>query len=140
TSSGCFNGMVASDSLQTNRGALFFRVKTIGLRFDAADETLYMTEGDSPERPLAFDLTDVEIGYVYRESDGTLHLLDAPIRVDGHPTRNGTIGSEEVELVRLQVQLEGSGRAVTGEVSRNYVSQVELASNQSFSVKAVSTC
>lgn len=137
---GCFTGMVASDSLQTNRGALFFKVKTIGIRYDAGDQTLYMTEGEDAERPLAFDLSAVDIGYVYREAGGTLHVLDEPIRVGGHPARNGTIGSESVELVRLQVQLEGEGRAVTGDVSRNYVSQVELAGNQSFTVKAVSSC
>ncbi len=138
--SSCFDGMVAADSTLRNRNALLFRVKTLGLRYDPDDDILYLTEGSAAERPLAFDLSDVTIGYVYREADGTLHVLDGPIRVDGHPARNATIGGEEVELVRLQVQLEGEGRSMAGDVSRNYVSQVDLASNQSFSVKAVSSC
>jgi len=136
----CFAGMVAADDQLRNRNPLLFRVKTLGLRYDSDDDNLYLTEGTAAERPLAFDLSDVTIGYVYREAGGTLHVLDGPIRVDGHPARNATIGSEEVELVRLQVQLAGEGRAVTGDVTRNYVSQVDLASNQSFSVKAVSSC
>lgn len=138
--SGCFTGMVASSAQQGNRNALYFRVKTLGLRYDSDDDTLYLTEGAAAERPLAFDLSGVTIGYVYREPGGDLHVLDAPIRVGGNPARNATIGGEEVELVRLQVQLEGEGRAMTGDVSRTYVSQVELAANQSFSVKAVASC
>ncbi len=140
TGSSCFDGMVASDEMQRNRNALLFRVKTLGLRYDPEDEILYLDEANTGERPLAFDLSDVTIGYVYREADGTLHVLDGPLRIGGNPARNATIGSEEVELVRLQVQLTGEGRAVTGDITRSYVSQVDLASNQSFSVKAVSSC
>ncbi len=137
----CFSGMVAFDPDDAaNRGALLFRVKTLGLRYDADSETLFMTEGDDDERPLAFDVRGLELSYVYREPDGTLHTFDEPLRVGGHPARNTTFGSAAVELARLQVRLEGTGRAVTGEVARNYVAQVELGSNQTFIIKAVSSC
>lgn len=138
--SGCFSGMTAFDTGLSNRNALVFRVKTIGLRYDSASETLFITEGDADELPLAFDLAGFNLSYVYREGDGTLHILDAPLRVGGYPARNATIGGDAVELVRLQVELEGSQRAATGDVSRKYVGQVELASNQTFSIKAVSSC
>jgi prepilin-type N-terminal cleavage/methylation domain-containing protein len=140
TGNGCFSGMSAFDTALSNRNALVFRVKTIGLRYDSASETLFMTEGAEEELPLAFDLAGFTLSYVYREGDGTLHVLDAPLRVGGDPARNAMIGGNAVELVRLQVELEGSGQAVAGEVSRKYVGQVELASNQTFSIKAVSSC
>ena len=89
----------------------------------------------------AFEISDLVIQYVYREvNSGDLHVEAGPLREDGNPARNAAIGGEPVELVRLQVALASQGRALGGDVTRNYLSQVELAANPSFSIKAVATC
>lgn len=138
--SDCFDGMVAYAGVG-NRNALLFKVKTLGISYDAGADTLMLTEGGASERPLAFDLSDVSIEFVYREvNSGVLHVQTAPLRDNGNPARNASISGEPVELVRLQVALASQGRALGGDVTRNYVSQVELAANPSFSIKAVATC
>lgn len=138
--SSCFSGMTSYSGVG-NRNALVFKVKTLGISYDAGADTLRLTEGGATERPLAFDLSDVVIQYVYREvNSGNLHVEGAPLREGGHPARHSVIGGQPVELVRLQVALASQGRALTGDVTRNYVSQVELAANPSFSIKAVATC
>lgn len=138
--SDCFDSMTAYSGIG-NRNALLFKVKTLGISYDAGAETLLFTEGGATERPLAFELSDVAIQYVYREvNSGDLHIEDAPLREDGNPARSASLAGEPVELARLQIALASQGRALGGDVTRNYVSQVELAANPSFSIKAVATC
>ncbi len=139
TGSACFLGLASSGS---NVNSLLFRVKTMGLSYDAADETLYQTEGAEDELALAFNLTGVEIDYIYRDGNtGTLHTLDLPLRdANDLPTRNGVFNGASVELTRLQIELRSEARALTGTVERSYVSHVDLASNPSFTIKAVSPC
>ena len=138
--SDCFAGMSAYSGVG-NRNALLFKVKTLGISYDDGSNTLMLTEGGASERPLAFEISDLVIQYVYREvNSGDLHVEAGPLREDGNPARNAAIGGEPVELVRLQVALASQGRALGGDVTRNYLSQVELAANPSFSIKAVATC
>lgn len=138
--SSCFDGLALKTEGST-QNALLFRVKTIGMRFDEGSQTLFQTEGVSSERALAFDLTGVDIEYVYRETNtDALHIFAEPLRADGRPTRNTAYASQPVELVRLQVGLSSSAHSLLGTVSRNYVGQVELAANPSFQIKAVSSC
>lgn len=138
--SACFLGL-SSTSTADNLNALLFRVKTVGLSYDGVD-TLNLTEGNLPERPLAFNLSGVEIEYVYRSLvNGNLFTFSAPLQdTNGRPARNAVHSGQQVELLRLQITLESRARALTGMVERSYVSQVDLASNPNFSIKAVSAC
>lgn len=139
TGSACFLGLTSSGS---NVNSLLFRVKTMGLRYDAAEETLFQTEGFEDELALAFDLTDVEIDYIYRDGNtGTLYTLDLPLLDENdRPTRNGIYNSASVELTRLQIELRSESSSLGGPVERSYVSHVDLASNPSFNIKAVASC
>lgn len=136
--SGCFAGLQASAG-DGNKNALLFRVKTLGLRYDGSD-VLYQREGSGPELPLAFNLSDVGISYVYEGESGTLYTLNAPKLENGNPARNSVHNGEAVELRRLQIALAGEGRGLSSTVERRYVSQVEMASNPSFFIKVVTTC
>lgn len=133
----CFTGLSASGA--SNRNALLFRVKTLGLSYDGSD-TLYQRERNGAAQPLAFNLSGVNISYVYRGRNGTLYPLSAPLLESGMPAKNATYSGQAVELVRLQIELRSSGNALGGTVERSYVSQVELGSNPSFNIKAVKAC
>lgn len=137
--SACFNGLAATGS---NLNTLLFRVKTMGLRYDAAQETLYQTEGGEDELALAFSLTGVDITYIYLDpATGVLYSLPEPLEdANGLPTRNGVHNGNTVELLRLQIDMRSESRALGGPIERNYVSHVDLASNPSFSIKAVASC
>lgn len=136
----CFTGMAASSTTGSNRGSLLFRVKSLGLSYDGTD-TLYQRERNGDAQALAFNLTGVQIDYVYRgKTTSTLYTLSAPLTEAGNPTRNSVHNGEPVELLRLQIELRSEGRSLGGTVERNYVSQVELGSNPSFNIKAVRSC
>lgn len=139
TGSACFNGLAATGS---NLNTLLFRVKTMGLRYDAAQETLYQTEGGEDELALAFSLTGVDISYIYLDPNtGNLYPLLEPLEdANGRPTRNGVHNGNTVELVRLQIDMRSESNSLGGPIERNYVSHVDLASNPSFSIKAVASC
>lgn len=119
---------------------LLFKVKNIGLSYDADTRTVYQREGNGAALPLAFDMSGLGIEYVYEEADGTPHVLNAPLKDGGNPARRSTIGGEAVELVRLQVLMSSDARAVSGDIERTYLSQVELASNPSFQIQSVLPC
>ncbi len=121
---------------------LLFKVKNIGLEYDAASKTLYQHEGGSGPLPLAFDLSGLHIDYVYQESDGTPHVYSAPrLDADGNPVRQDALpDGTQIQLARLQIAVNSEARALTGLVKRSYLSQVELSSNPSFQIQAVTTC
>ncbi len=137
--SGCFTGLATTGS---NINSLLFRVKTMGLSYDAQSETLMQIEGDGDELALAFSLTDVDIDYVYRPGGGgAMITLDTPLLdSNGLPTRDAVHSGSPVELTRLRIELRSEARSLGGLVERSYVSHVDLASNPSFSIKAVSAC
>jgi len=137
--SSCFTGLAAT-AVGANRNSLLFRVKTLGLSYDGSD-TLYQRERNGDPQPLAFNLSAVNITYVYRaQNSSNLYSLTSPLLDNGMPTRNGVYSGEPVELVRLQLELASEVQSLGGTVARSYVSQVELGSNPSFSIKAVKSC
>lgn len=139
TGSSCFTGLAATAS-GANRNALLFRVKTLGLSYDGTD-TLYQRERNGAAQALAFNLSGVNITYVYEGKDTKkLYSLTTPLLDGGLPSRNGVHGGEPVELLRLQLELSSEGHSLGGTVERSYVSQVELGSNPSFSIRAVKSC
>lgn len=136
--SACFNGLSTTGA--SNRSALLFRVKTLGLSYDGSD-TLYQRERGGAAQALAFNLSAVDITYVYEgRNSGTLYSLTSPLLDNGVPAKNGVHGGEPVELMRLQLELRSEGHSLGGTVERSYVSQVELSSNPSFNIKAVKSC
>jgi type II secretory pathway pseudopilin PulG len=111
--------------------------RAIGFRFDSASGNLYMTEGTSPEVPVAFNLASVRIQYVYQKDDGTMSVLTAPLtNAAGTPVRSGTIGTQNATLVRVGLVLSAS----SGTVQRHVSGSVEMASSHSFTINQVTTC
>ena len=137
--SACFTGLTTKSGT-SNKNSLLFRVKTLGLSYDGTD-TLYQRERDGAAQALAFNLSGVNITYVYQaRGTSNLYSLTTPLLDNGMPAKNGVHNGEAVELVRLQLELRSEGRSMNGMVERSYVSQVELGSNPSFNIKAVRSC
>lgn len=135
----CFLGLTAT-AVTANQNSLLFRVKTLGLEYDGED-TLFVSERNETPLPLAFNLSGVRFDYIYQGKDtGQLHSLPAPLTVAGQPVKQGTLAGEAVELIRLQLELRSTAQSLSGEVERNYVSQVDLGTSHSFNIKAVRSC
>jgi prepilin-type N-terminal cleavage/methylation domain-containing protein len=130
-----------ANTIDYTPNTLVFKVKTLGLEYDAASRTLFQREGGGARLPVAFDLAALRIQYVYRDQGGTPYTFAAPLRDGaGHPLRKAEHQGREIELARLQLTLESEARALTGPVRRSYLSQVELSANPSFQIQAVTTC
>ena len=135
------NHPACANTIDYTNNTLIMSVKSLGLSYDSASGDLMQRVGSAAAVPLAFDLDEVGLEYVYREVDGDLHVLDAPLVVDGAPARDSTIGGEAVSLMRVQLTGAATERSFGGrEVSRSYTGQVELSSNPSFQINRVVAC
>lgn len=130
-----------SNTIDFTRNTLIMSVKSLGLSFDAASGDLFQRVGNGAPVPLAFDLEDLALEYVYQEADGTPHRLDMPLLEGGAPARDSTIGGVAVTLARVQMTVAavepGSGG---NEIGRSYSGQVEMSSNPSFQINRVVPC
>jgi len=135
THAGCRN------TIAFTQNTLVLAVRSLGLSYNTTDGNLYQREGGGSAVPLAFDMAGLDLEYVYREGDGTPHVLSDPLKSNGQPIRNGLIGSANVTLARVQVtvsadELMSGGRSL----ERSYTGQVELSTNHSFEINKVVTC
>jgi hypothetical protein len=126
----------------TTGTTMLFRVRTLGLAFTPADATLYQQEGSGNAVPLAFDLTDLRLEYVYSTPDGSPLTLAAPLTDGaGGVLRSGMHGGSPVSLARVQVTVAAEAASSGGStVGRSYTGQVELASSSDFQINRVIPC
>jgi len=118
-------------------GMLLFQVQTLGFRYDASERILYERIGANAAVPVAFDIDQFSLDYVYTEADGTPVIRSQPV-VDGQgaPLREATIGGVPVTLSRIQMVIGmNSGGSV-----RTYSGIVELPTNQNYIIKRVRPC
>ena len=124
---------------------LLFNVNAIGYRFDAAQNRLLQRTVGGNEIPVAFDIEDFTVSYIYRnKTTGALNELTAPIESNGV----SLIEDNTWRLAQLQIDLDvaepSSGRDSDGSirtVARTYTSYVDLADGSaSFQVGRVGTC
>lgn len=125
----------------TGSNTLIMAVKTLGLSFDADSGDLYQSTGTGSPVPLAFDLDELKLEYVYQEADGTAHVLPTPLLVNGTPAREAQLAGTPVTLARVQLTVAASELTTGGrELSRSYTGLVEMASNPSFNISKVVPC
>jgi prepilin-type N-terminal cleavage/methylation domain-containing protein len=122
-SGGCSNGITYTP------GTFLFKVRTFGVRYDSASDTLFANEG-AGEQTLAWNITDFKIDYVY--SDGTT----TEINRSGYPTK--TLGA--FTLQRLQI-VAGTKELSRGKpIERTYSTQIELPNNNQVSIGGLTVC
>lgn len=131
-----------SNTIDFTRNTLIMSVRSLGLSFDAASGDLFQRTGTTGTPvPLAFDLDGLALQYVYQESDGTPHVLAAPLLEDGVPSKESSISGTKVTLTRVQLTVTAS-ETTTGnrDLTRSYTGQVEMSANPSFSIDKVVAC
>ena len=117
-----------ANTIDYTPNSLLFGVAAVGYEFDPDEGTLYQTFSGGLRIPMAFDLSEFRLEYVYVEPDGTIHVLEQPLRnAEGAPSRAGTVGGRNVGLARLQIVLGAAALSTRGnDVERTYSAQVEL--------------
>jgi len=130
-----------ANTIDFTNNTLIMSVRSLGLSYDTATGDLFQRVGGGAAVPLAFELDDVALEYVYRSEDGDLHVFDAPLVEDGAPARESSVDGEAVTLMRVQLTVAASELSFGGrEVTRSYTGQVELSSNPSFQINRVVDC
>ncbi|HKI55513.1 MAG TPA: prepilin-type N-terminal cleavage/methylation domain-containing protein [Trueperaceae bacterium] len=133
---GCPNLIAYTDARTTALAS-----HSVGYRFDAGSGTLYLKDGSSAETPVAFDLSNVAIQYVYQTDAGAPLVRSAPLTdASGYPVRTGTISGQNVTLERVGLVVTASDGSAGRRVSRTVSSQVEMSSNPSFKIDKVTPC
>ena len=119
---------------------LLFAITTMGIDFNKDKEILYQATTAGTEAPMAFDVGDFVINYVYEGDDESILVKDVPEQsTSAIPSRQFTKGGVTYTLARLQVIMSSSdsdGQKAT----RTYSSEIELARSQDFQVNEVLVC
>ena len=131
--SGCENTIDYDPSTVT------IQSRSVGIKYDPNDHTLYLKEGSGAEVPMAFDLDSVQLQYVYRKDDGSDAVLSSPLATSGVPVRSGVIGGQSATLARVTLTLSTSAKAGGTDVSRTVSGTVEMSSN-AYSINQVTPC
>lgn len=146
TSSTCRNTIDFADSV------LMFHVVTVGIRFDADDSTIYMSEGDGAEQPFAFDISDLRLDYVYTHSGRISEGVDEPAETvlvesvphrspTGHPVRTHTdADGNEFTLTRLQLVIQAEAQSGSDSATHAYSGQVDLSRAAHFEIEEIVPC
>ena len=128
-----------ANTIDYTANTLLFKVRTVGYEYNADSNTLYSKEGNGAQRPMAFNLGNFQIEYIYMKSDSTPIVRSTPLVDENNaPIREGVVNGDSVILKRLQLVLgteKGNGFA-----ERTYTSQVDLSGDQSFNIQKVITC
>lgn len=126
----------------TDARTMTLRTRAVGYRFDAGSGTLYLKDGSSAETPVAFDLSDVTIQYVYETAAGTPIVRNAPLTdASGQPVRTGTdAGGQSLTLARVGLVVSASDGSQGTRVRRTVSGEVEMSSNPSLKLNKVTPC
>lgn len=130
-----------SNTIDYTPNTLIMSVRSLGLSYDPDSGDLYQRGRTGAPVPLAFDLEELKLEYVYQEGDGTVHVFDQPLLVDGAPVREAQLGGQTVRLARVQLTVAATELTMGGrEVRRSYTGQVEMSFNESFRIDKVVPC
>lgn len=139
THSGCTNTVPYTDAR-----TITLTTQAVGYSFDATTGTLYMTEGPNAANqfPVAFDLTDVKIQYIYLTDAGSTVVRTTPLTdSSGTPVRTGTLPSgANATLARVGLVVTAADGSHGTNVTRTISGEVEMSSNPTFKIDKVTQC
>ena len=120
-----FNNCTTGVSYTPN--SLLYKVKSIGYNYNPITKTLNYKIANQAQQPVAFDISNFQISYIYLKADGTTITLNSPLLVSGVPQKYGQIAGDDVSLVRLKLDMTAEAKdAAEHTISRSYSSQIGL--------------
>ena len=106
---------------------LLFKVRSIGFNYNPITKTLNYKIAGMPQEPVAHDIANFKISYIYEKNDGSTIRQNSPIMISGIPQKIGKIAGEDVNLVRLRLDITAEAKdAADHVISRSYSSQIGL--------------
>ncbi len=116
---------------------LLFEISVVGFRYDPDTQELIAYK-DGTEEPLAFNISDFRIDYVYYDDSTSSDVINP----SGYNPANAPPRKRfsTYTLRRLQVTLEAFATSRGRRFSRRYVGAVELPQNRTFTINEVVEC
>ena len=124
---------------------LAFRVNTLGYSLDAASKTLFFRSASANPQPLAFDISEFKLTYVYvNRITGALSERTTPYLVNGNPQKTMPVTSGGVTtnwvLSQVRVLITTTEQSNNKQIERSYQSSIDLGAAQTLDVKEVKSC
>ena len=133
-----------SNMIDYTPNTLLFSITTLGLKYDQETNRLNQkTAANDNETPLAFDISDFRLEYVYQSDNGALiETKSAPHQVAGSsaPAKSYRSGGETYDLVRVKMKMEVSTDIGGRTTIRSFTGNVELTNNQILQISEVKSC
>lgn len=128
-------------NLSYTTNTLLFEVSSLGIDYDPEEQQLNIRSGfGGLETPLAFDISDFRVDFIYT-ADGEEPLVEvAPHRPAGAPERHMTVGGTQYTLSRLQFVVSSDAITRNGTQTHSYSAQVDLLESQDFMIRELTTC
>lgn len=120
---------------------LLFEVETLGVSYDeSAEQVNVIVDSSADEAPLAFDINDFRIEYVYAATGKDPIVRNTPNRVLG--TISSTLESAGTTYTLKRLQLVIGTDAVTREGTKRYANtaQIDIAAGGDYALKELSSC
>lgn len=118
---------------------LIFEIETIGLRFDEASESIRTSSAAGDEAAFAFGISDFRIDYVYMSGED-LDVRSEPFKLGGVPQRTFDDSGDTYVLQRVQFVVAAAAESRGRTTEHAYTGQVELSSNEHFTVEEILPC
>lgn len=118
---------------------LIFEIETTGLRYDSASQSIRITSAGNDEAAFAFGISDFRIDYVYRSGNDLL-TRNSPVESGGAPQRTMEQGGRAYTLERVQFVIAAEAESRGRSNEHVYTGQVDLSSNEHFTVEEVVPC
>lgn len=120
---------------------LLFEVGFLGVSYDAGRQEIDIRTSDSPDAtPLAFDIADFRVDYIYTAEGEEPIVQSTPHRVGGVQEPTMDVSGTDFNLSRLQFVVSTDAESMGRTQRHSYSAQVDLLSNQDFKIRELTTC
>lgn len=120
---------------------LMFEVGYLGISYDAGRQEIDIRTTDSPDAtPLAFDITDFRVDFIYTADGEEPIVRNEPHRVGSVLEPTMDVGGTIYSLGRLQFVVSSDAVSMGRTQTHSYSAQVDLLGNQDFMIRELTTC
>lgn len=107
--------------------AMAFKVSPQGYTYDSSSKQLRYTRGSLAQEVVAFNITNLQIAYVYRNPNNNEETNNPTGYISGGSVQQMmTIGGNPFYLQRIQLTLASDEKAGGRTITRSYTGQIEL--------------